>query len=190
MPHKVTRLEHHSEECKWVEKHLGHPNHLPPGLKEVTLEELSQTNYTCNIPEHIYYKQVYGDGLSKFGLRNYDPMVIYHFGKGNGYAVVTRWIDKSIRFFTFDCSAIIQEDFDSLPIKEDSGWELNKVTSRPMRGIRYYDRVIKFGRELDAQELKTLRSYLESVNCPGWTGVSLSKKDLEYRCHTCWDSSD
>lgn len=190
MPHKVTRLEGNSEEAKWIEKYLGSYNSLPPGLKEISLEDLSQIHYTCGIPEHICYKQVYGEGLSKFGLKNYDTMVLYHLGGGRGYAIVTVWTTKSIRFFTFDCTSAFKRDFEGLPIENDSGWELNKRTSRTMRGIRDYDRTIKFDRELTEQEIKTLRAYLENVDCPGWTGVSMGKNGLEYRCHTCWDSSD
>ena len=90
MPSKVIRLEYHSEEAKELERYFGHPNHLPPGLKEVTLEELSQTHFTCNTPEYIQCKQLYGDDLRKYGMKNYDHLTLYHFKGGVGYAILTR----------------------------------------------------------------------------------------------------
>lgn len=48
----------------------------------------------------------------------------------------------------------------------DSGWQLDKLTSSPARGIHDYSRVLVFKREMHDYELKTLCELL-STDKPG-----------------------
>lgn len=80
---------------------------------------------------------------------------------------------------------------DQLPVVSDSDWRINNLTSRPQRGIRDYDRFIKFERDLTVDELDKLVQWLAENNSPGWTGIWSKKvSDFEYRFQTTWDSSD
>lgn len=76
----------------------------------------------------------------------------------------------------------------------DSGWQADKFTSIPRRGIHDYNREILFDRELHPIEIQALKVWLESNNCPGWTGVMIRMKEEHQRflyvCRTTWDSSD
>lgn len=79
-------------------------------------------------------------------------------------------------------------------VLEDSGWEMNKESSIPSRGITDYERTIKFDHELSPAELKDIRNWLAKNECPGWTGV-FGGKLIElpghvYEFSTTWDSSD
>jgi len=85
----------------------------------------------------------------------------------------------------------LQRAVDRLPIVGDTGWSLNKRTSRPMRGIRDYDRSMVFGRDLSKDEMLDLREWLAKKDCPGWTGIMVRKHETgRYSFTTTWDSSD
>ncbi len=77
-------------------------------------------------------------------------------------------------------------------IVSDSGWEMNEYSSRPMRGIRDYDRAIRFKSPLDQDTLKKVVTHLRDIDCPGWTGVTARDmgEGLLYRFSTTYDSSD
>jgi hypothetical protein len=85
---------------------------------------------------------------------------------------------------------------DDVKIVEDSGWEHLRHSSIPSRGINDYARIIKFADKLTDEQLKNVCRWLESDNCPGWTGVRAqlmfgsSSTPVEYRFTTTYDSSD
>lgn len=86
------------------------------------------------------------------------------------------------------------EDFVS-PVKilEDSGWSMNTRSSIPHRGIRDYDRTIKFERKPSQTELAVIIEWLKKYKCPGWTGVGcrVASEHLHlYHFSTTYDSSD
>lgn len=88
------------------------------------------------------------------------------------------------------CNSDVHEPWMDL-IVEDSGWYLNKNTSIVYRGIRDYDRKIKFSRQLNDQELSNLTKFMTRVNCPGYTGVGgRHTADNNYLFTTTYDSSD
>lgn len=88
------------------------------------------------------------------------------------------------------CKCNVKESWMQL-ITEDSGWKMNEFSSRPSRGIRDYDRTIKFSRKLDAKETLAVVKFLRKVDCPGWTGVGVKDRgDGTYAFNTTYDSSD
>lgn len=81
-----------------------------------------------------------------------------------------------------------------IKIITDSGWQHVKHSSIPSRGINDYERKITFATKLTDEQLKAWCRWLESDNCPGWTGVrGFAPRDgapAEYRFTTTYDSSD
>lgn len=81
-------------------------------------------------------------------------------------------------------------------IVDDTGWLHVKETSIPSRGINDYKRHIKFADKLSDEQLKAWCRWLESDNCPGWTGVrghllfGTNSTPVEYKFTTTYDSSD
>lgn len=73
----------------------------------------------------------------------------------------------------------------------DSGWKIDNNTSIPNRGIRDYNRIIKFSTKLTEENKKEVVNYLENFACPGWTGVrAIEIDDFTLKFRTTWDSSD
>jgi len=85
---------------------------------------------------------------------------------------------------------------DDVNILEDSGWQHQKHSSIPSRGINDYARTIKFATKPTPEQLKAIVAWLASDNCPGWTGVTAqlmfgtNSEPTQYRFHTTYDSSD
>ena len=83
-----------------------------------------------------------------------------------------------------------------IEIVSDSGWEHLKHSSIPSRGINDYARQIKFATQPTSEQLTAICRWLESDNCPGWTGVRAqlmfgsNSTPVEYRFTTTYDSSD
>lgn len=101
MPYEIKLVN--SLQKEKLEKYLGTYNSIPPMFEEISLEGLSKKGYLNFIPEFIYYKQLYGDGLYKYNLKNYDVIIMYINKGGYGYAVFNNWVTNKVRFFTFDC---------------------------------------------------------------------------------------
>jgi hypothetical protein len=76
-------------------------------------------------------------------------------------------------------------------IVEDSGWK-DASTSIHERGIHDFQRRIKYERELTAEQLENVVSWLARKDCPGYTGITVHRSPgfSEYTFSTCWDSSD
>lgn len=82
-------------------------------------------------------------------------------------------------------------EFRGIGVVEDSGWFFNDATSMPHRGISDYNRIIEFTRPITAGEMKEIKEWLSTNNCPGWTGIhGWQVKDGKYKFTTTWDSSD
>lgn len=73
----------------------------------------------------------------------------------------------------------------------DTGWVMNKLTSRPQRGIVDFERTIEYDRILTESELYEERESLSKDNCPGYWGVTgRNLKNNTYIFFTTQDSSD
>lgn len=83
---------------------------------------------------------------------------------------------------------------DTPRVVADSGWLHVKETSIPSRGINDYERKIEFASQLTPEQLQAWCRWLESDNCPGWTGVRgyapRADAPAAYRFTTTYDSSD
>lgn len=188
-------------------------NDPPVNLKEITEKEFAQSQFHSYSPALIEYRQmILMQDLSPGKLKN-GRMIsahLYWFGDDTGVAIASDHYHGKIRYFSFGCNhslgqatyrpgatytckkckAEVMEGWMQL-IAEDSGWGMNTSTSRPQRGIRDYDRTIKFNAPLSHSHLLMVVKFLKKVDCPGWTGVSV--KDLgggSYRFSTTYDSSD
>jgi hypothetical protein len=76
-------------------------------------------------------------------------------------------------------------------IVNDTGWQHQKYSSIPSRGINDYAREIEFAATLTPEQMKAVCRWLESDNCPGWTGVrAQTLLGNKYRFTTTYDSSD
>lgn len=77
----------------------------------------------------------------------------------------------------------------------DTGWTVDEATSIPRRGITDYNRTILFSEPLTDSQMTNIVNLLETVNCPGWTGVRVLNpmncpEGCSYTFRTTWDSSD
>jgi len=110
-----------------------------------------------------------------------------------GYSTIQHY-DNDPPSHPCNCEQRLQElrkEVEKLTIVTDGGWNMNEATSRPIRGIRDYDRVIQFERNLSSEELKTFGEFLQRDKCPGWTGIhSKHLGEGKYQFSTTWDSSD
>lgn len=72
-------------------------------------------------------------------------------------------------------------------IVSDSGWSAVRFNSC----ITDFYRTIKFENKPTPEEFKKIQKWLETDNCPGWTGVQIAAnpQNEEYKFTTTWDSS-
>ena len=85
--------------------------------------------------------------------------------------------------------AELDKEIAALPLVKDSGW--GKAGGLPHRGITDFARNMKFSRDLETEEMNTLREWLQRKECPGWTGVMVrTYGGGKYGFTTTWDSSD
>lgn len=188
-------------------------NDPPVNFKEITEADFAKSQFHSYSPTHIEFRQmILKDDLSP-GKLNGGKMVqakLFWFGDDTGVAISADYWKGKVRYFSFGCNHDVDaKTFSpgcSLPCKkcstnvhqawmelivEDSGWKMNEFSSRPQRGIRDYDRTIKFSRDLDETEQKAVQKFLGKVNCPGWTGVWMKANgDSTYKFATTYDSSD
>lgn len=188
-------------------------NDPPVNLKEITEAEFAKSQFHSYTFTHVEFRQmILKEDLSPGKLTN-GKMVqakLFWFSDDTGVAISADYWKGKIRYFSFGCnhdvdaktftpgctlpckkcSTNVHQDWMDI-IVEDSGWKMNEFSSRPQRGIRDYDRTIKFTRMLMASEEKAVQKFLAKVNCPGWTGVGMRHTgDGTYRFSTTYDSSD
>lgn len=188
-------------------------NDPPENLREITEKEFAQSQFHSHGPALIEYRQmILKEDLSPGKLSNGKMMsaFLYWFSDDTGVAISSEHWKGKIRYFAFGCNhdlgqvtyragatyeckkckAQVKEAW-MQRIVEDSGWSLNGMSSRPSRGIRDYDRTIKFNSRLEPNELHKVVKFLRKVNCPGWTGVGCKDQgDGSYKFSTTYDSSD
>lgn len=178
------------EELKRHEELLGGFNEFPPGWKEITKEEFAQSGFCGARVVYVEYRQMMRPKEHLIN-GNHVSCKLFHIRNGFGYAIVQRYWEKDVLFFEFDCFDKLKELFGALPITDDSTWNMNKASSIPRRGIRDYDRIIKFKRDLTEVEMDLLKQYLARDNCPGWTGIHVMRLNSGvYKFSTTYDSSD
>ncbi len=188
-------------------------NDPPVNLKEITEAEFAKSQFHNYTFSHVEFRQmILNDDLSP-GKLSRGKMVqakLFWFPDDTGVAISADYWKGKIRYFSFGCNHDLdQKTFApgcALPCKkcganvhqawmeliaEDSGWSMDEYSSRPSRGIRDYNRTIKFSRELNEVEQKSVRKFLAKVNCPGWTGVGMRQvQPGTYKFNTTYDSSD
>jgi hypothetical protein len=193
-------------------------NDPPVNLKEIAEADFAKSQFHSYTFTHVEFRQmILKDDLSPAKLTN-GKMVqakLFWFSDDTGVAISADSWKGKVRYFAFGCNHDVDaKTFSSgcnLPCKkcninihqawmdlivEDSGWKMNEFSSRPQRGIRDYDRKVKFTRDLNEDERKAVIKFLAKVNCPGWTGVSIGgagggfRRAGEYEFRTTYDSSD
>lgn len=84
--------------------------------------------------------------------------------------------------------------FPNISVVSDTDWKLDKVTSRPFRGLHDYDREITFDRFPTSEELISMKEYLHGEAYSreiGWTEIHCCRViGFTYKFRTTWDSSD
>lgn len=75
-----------------------------------------------------------------------------------------------------------------IEVLKDTGWSDAVYGGRC---IKDYFREVTFSKEPSSEELNTVKSIMQSKDCPGWTPIAIRKKDgTSYTFTTTWDSSD
>lgn len=188
-------------------------NDLPFAWKEITEAEFCQSGFQSNGWDKIEYRQMYNktlDGKRDIRGRMLEARLFW-FPDATGVAISTDYWGGKIRYFKFGCRHEVSEENKILEkdkkvickkcesnlyqpwmdaINTDSGWSMNTFTSRPQRGIRDYDRTIKFNRVLSSEEVSSAQKFMATVSCPGWTGVSVTVISDSIKFFTTYDSSD
>lgn len=174
---------------KLIEMYSGGYNDFPQGWCEVSAEEFAKSQLLSINVIFTEYRQMLRPNEHTTG-----PCIsanLSHFSNGGGYAIVSDYHSGRVRFYKFNCLDKLIELYGGLGALEDSGWLLNESTSSVHRGIRNYNRIIRFDRELNDLEHKLLVTYLAAHHCPGWTGISSSKVGTNrYSFSSTYDSSD
>lgn len=175
-------------------------NDPPFGFVEINQKEFVSGGYLSHNYSNIEYRQIRFN--NEFFCGN-----LYWADNETGYAILTN--KYNVRFFKFGCnhtpnqSSISDKNVfctkcNKSMLKEwmnlvvvDSGWKIDNNTSIPNRGIRDYNRIIKFSTKLTEENKKEVVNYLENFACPGWTGVrAIEIDDFTLKFRTTWDSSD
>jgi len=190
-------------------------NDPPVNLKEISEEEFAKSQFHNYSFSYVEYRQMHlKDDLTRaHGGGKVVSAKLFWFSDDTGVAISADYWKGKVRYFSFGCNhdvatkefapgcgchckkcnTNVYQPWMDL-IVEDSGWKMNEFSSRPSRGIRDYDRFIKFSRELTDDELKAVRKFLAKVNCPGWTGVGTRNggelHPHRYQFSTTHDSSD
>jgi len=179
------------EELKKIRELTGNYNDFPPGWKELTEREFAESQ--CLLNREILcveFRQMNRPFGSNDCQSRYTSAQLLHQPNGIGFALSSDFFTGKVKFFKFDSFEIIKESFSSLPVVDDSGWDM-LGSSRPRYGIKHYGREIRFERELTEEELATVKLFLVRANCPGWTGINIQKRDeTTFYFTTTYDSSD
>jgi len=186
-------------------------NDLPFNWKGMTEDEFAKSGFITGGWSRVEFRQMYPKTFE--GKRDNTAKMIearlFWMNDDTGVAIVSDYWKGKVAYYKFGClHSMKHEKFSvdgpnvcvnckgdiSAPwmklVSEDSGWNMNEQSSRPNRGIRDYDRTIKFNRELSTEELNATISFLKKVDCPGWTGVTNRRTGLSYLFSTTYDSSD
>lgn len=185
-------------------------NDLPFNWKGMTEEEFCKSSFKGGW-DKMEHRQMYRktfDGKRDRQAGMIDAQLFW-FKDDTGVAMVLDYWKGKVSYYSFGCQHTLKHEKFSTSgpnvcpncksdisfswmklITEDSGWKMNEHSSRPNRGIRDYDRTIKFNRELSDVEIKAVTQFLAKVDCPGWTGVFVRATDSSYQFSTTYDSSD
>lgn len=187
-------------------------NDPPVNMKEITEADFAKSGFINASIVAMEYRQAYvmDDLKADDKCRKMMQLRMFWFADDTGIAMTTDYYKGKVRYFTFgcnhrfesktfmtgksypclNCKTVIKEFWMDL-IVEDSGWFMDKTTSRPSRGISDYNRDIKFSRNLTDTEISKVLTFLNKNDCPGYTGVHISKlTNFCVRFRTCYDSSD
>jgi hypothetical protein len=185
-------------------------NDLPFNWKGMTEEEFCKSNFKGGWTK-MEHRQMYRKTFD--GKRDHQGGMIdaqlFWFKDDTGVAMVLDYWKGKVSYYKFGCHHTLKHaKFSSSEpnvcpncnndisfswmkdVTEDSGWAMNEHSSRPSRGIRDYDRSIKFNRVLSDVEIKAVSKFLATVDCPGWTGVHVRGTGPSYLFSTTYDSSD
>lgn len=181
------------------EERFGGYNDRPPNMVEISAEGLAKGGgFPAEISkiEHRYFSKEPVDGFAAFGGRPTAlsrAVLLFNLTKRSGIVILSDyWADpskggKPIRYFQWHW----KYEPPCQIVSDPKCWSLNQSTSMPHRGINDYERYIHFERDLNESEVEDLRYWLSTDECPGWTGVSISRTSPGvYRCCTTYDSSD
>jgi hypothetical protein len=186
-------------------------NDLPFNWKPMTEDEFAKSGFVNGNWSRVEFRQMYPktfDGKRDVGSRMIEARLFW-LNDDTGIAIVSDYWKGKVNFYKFGCHHSLKNEKFSVEsqntcihcksdisqpwmklVTEDSGWSMNKHSSRPNRGIRDYDRTIKFNRTLTTEELTSVVSFLKKVDCPGWTGVTNRAHGSSYLFSTTYDSSD
>lgn len=188
-------------------------NDPPENLKELTEEEFAQSGFHGARISHMEFRQMLLNADLTPGKLMGGKVCqarLFWFDDGTGVAISSDYWKGKIRYFSFGCNhsfdqksfkngvkyhcakcnSDVKEPWMDL-LTEDTGWSMDGYTSIPTRGIRDYNRTMKFSRTLEKPELTKLVKFLKKVDCPGWTGVGVRDYgNGTYSFTTTHDSSD
>lgn len=188
-------------------------NDPPDAFREISEEQFAQSKFDREMPVHIEYRQMQVNDKFKRAKHNEGKVIcanLFWYSDGTGFAIQLDYYGKKVKYYAFGCNhdldskitpgvtsyyckkcdSDVSHEWFNLVI-DDSGWSMNNSTSNPRRGIRDYDRTIKFSQALSEDDMKQVLKYLLQVNCPGWTGVTPKIiGDNAVRFSTTYDSSD
>lgn len=187
---KTSRYHFEDEELRTKhEARFGNYNQAPPGMKEVSLKEFVQGGGygVITAPTMIEFRQLYPSSVkSKSGSALLDANLFYDQTGQSGYVLMKDYWGEEIRYFKF-----AWEYQHPCEVIEDSGWSMDERSSIPNRGIRDYNRSIKFERDLTPEEVADVLYWLSTDKCPGWTGIITKHPGYgQYSFRTTYDSSD
>jgi hypothetical protein len=168
---------------------FGGFNSLPPNMKQVSERTFVQENYVQIVlsPKRTEFRQI-GSLRAQYEnkeIKLLDATLFFHETERMGVMLATSYYLGKVFYFTF------RWEFEPpCELLDDSNWEMDTYTSRPQHGIRNFNRVLKFERDLNTRELQDVRYWLLTDNCPGWTGVNIAHVGVGvYKCHSLDDSS-
>lgn len=185
-------------------------NDLPFNWKGMTEDEFAKSGFRggWSKMEHrqMYRKTFDGKRDRQSGMIDAQ---LFWFKDDTGVAMVLDYWKGKVTYYQFGCHHTLNhakfsvEGPNNCPncksdisfswmklVTDDSGWAMNEHSSRPNRGIRDYDRTIKFNRVLTDVEISAVANFLAKVDCPGWTGVHVRGAGPSYLFSTTYDSSD
>jgi hypothetical protein len=188
-------------------------NDPPINFREITEKDFAQSQFLRHIPTFVEYRQmILNEDLSPGKLPNgrFVSAFLYWFNDDTGVAIAPEHYEGKVRYFSFGCNhslghktyqagqtytcskcqTKVKEGWMEL-IVEDSGWSLDELSSIPSRGIRDYNRTIKFSAPLSPSHLAMVSRFLKKTDSPGYTGIITKHLGGDtYTFSTSYDSSD
>lgn len=179
-------------------------NDPPFNFKPMTEEQFAQSGFRSQGIEAVEFRQMFVNGKMVEAR-------LFWFTDATGVAISSDYWKGKVQYYSFGCNhkleaksykagesyhcskcnTDVHEPWMDL-IVSDSGWSMNEGTSIPSRGIRDYERTIRFKSALDSEQIKKVVLFLKKTDCPGWTGVGVKDmgEGLLFRFSTTYDSSD